>query len=76
MPPADKLYIPKNPRSKDTSFLESDILSNLRLAAEFSRLADAHSELFDDSGFNYCVERFLDHARLVSTFHKKLKATA
>ena len=75
MPSADKIYTPKKTRSKEPAYIEADILSNLRLAAEFARLAEAHGDLFDDSGFNYCVERFLDHARLVSTFHKKLKDT-
>jgi len=73
MSPADKLYNPKKPRGKEPSYIEADILTNLRLAAEFARLAEAHGDIFDDSGFNYCVERFLSHARLVSEFSKKLK---
>lgn len=73
MSPAEKLYNPKKPRGKDVSYIEADILTNLRLAAEFARLAEAHGDIFDDSGFNYCVERFLSHARLVSEFKKKLK---
>ena len=76
MPSADKINSPKTPRGKDPSYIEADILNNLRLAAEFARLAESHSDIFDDSGFNYCVERFLSHARLVSEFKKKLKGVS
>ena len=76
MPSADKIYTPKKPRSKEPAYIEADILTNLRLAAEFSRLAEAHGELFDESGFNYCVDRFLDHARLVAQFKKQLKGVS
>lgn len=73
MPSADKIYSPKKPRSKDVSYIEADILTNLRLAAEFSRLAEAHASLFDDNGFRYCCDRFIDHGRLVANHLKKLR---
>lgn len=73
MSTADKLYTPKKTRSKEPAYVEADIITNLRMAAEFARLAEAHGSLYDEGGFNYCVIRFLDHARLVSSFHKKLK---
>lgn len=74
MPSADKIYTPKTPRSKDTSYIEADLLTNLRLAAEFARLAEAHASLFDDNGLRYCVDRFIDHGREVSKHLKKLRA--
>jgi len=73
MPSADKIYTPKKTRSKEPAYVEADILTNLRLAAEFSRLAESHGALFDENGFRYCVDRFLEHARLVSTNLKKLR---
>jgi hypothetical protein len=73
MPSASKINIPKTARNQDAAYLEADILTNLRLAAEFSRLAESHGALFDENGFRYCVDRFLEHARLVSTGIKKLR---
>ena len=73
MPSASNTNTPKKSRNQDSAYLEADILTNLRLAAEFSRLADDHGALFDDNGFRYCVDRFLEHARLVSTSIKKLR---
>ena len=73
MPSADKRYTPKKPRNQELAYIEADILTNIRIAAEFARLAEAHAALFDDSGLNYCLERFLEHARAVASFQKKLK---
>ena len=74
MPSADKTYNPKKPRSKDVSYIEADILTNLRLAAEFARLAEAHAAIWDDNGFRYSVDRFVDHGQEVSKHLKKLRA--
>lgn len=74
MPSADKIYTPKTPKSKDTSYIEADLLTNLRIAAEFARLAEAHAAIWDDNGLRYCVDRFIDHGRLVSSNLKKLRA--
>lgn len=73
MPSASKINTSKVPRNQDAAYVEADILTNLRLAAEFSRLAEDHGALFDDNGFRYCVDRFLEHARLVSNHLKKLR---
>lgn len=73
MPSASKINTSKNSRNQDSAYLEADILTNLRLAAEFSRLAEGHAALFDENGFRYSVDRFLEHARLVSTNLKKLR---
>jgi hypothetical protein len=53
--------------------LEADILSNLRLSADFADLAEGHYKIMDDNGFKYSVDRYLDHARLVSEKLKKLR---
>ena len=73
MPSASNTNTPKKSRNQDSAYLEADIITNLRLAEEFARLAEGHSALFDDNGFRYCVDRFLEHARLVSTSIKKLR---
>jgi hypothetical protein len=75
MPSADKRYTPKKPRNQELAYIEADILTNIRIAAEFARLAEAHASLFDDGGFNYCLERFLEHARAVAYNQKKLKGS-
>ena len=73
MPSADKRYTPKKPRNQELAYIEADILTNIRLAVEFAHLAEGHASLFDDGGFNYCLERFLEHAKAVNQFQKKLK---
>jgi hypothetical protein len=73
MPSASNTNTPKKPRDQDAAFVEADIISNLRLTADFAELAERHAAIFDDDGFRYCVDRFLDHARLVSTNIKKLR---
>lgn len=60
-------------RSQEAAFVEADLLTNIRLAADFARLADGHADLFDENGMRYCVDRFLDHARAVSNHLKKLR---
>lgn len=61
-------------RSQEAAFVEADLLSNIRLAADFARLADGHADLFDENGMRYCVDRFLEHARAVSNHLKKLRS--
>jgi len=61
-------------RSQEAAFIEADLLSNIRLAADFARLADNHADLFDENGMRYCVDRFLEHARAVSNHLKKLRS--
>jgi hypothetical protein len=65
---------PKPPRDQDASFLEADIISNLKLAADFADLAIRHSEIFDSEGFRYSTDRFLDHARVCSDKLKRLRS--
>lgn len=60
-------------RSQEAAHVEADLLTNIRLAAEFAQLAEGHAALFDDNGMRYCVDRFLDHARAVSNHLKKLR---
>lgn len=74
MPSASNTNSPKKPRDQDAAYIEADILNNLRLTAEFAELAERHSAIFDGDGFRYCVDRFLDHARLVSVNLKKLRS--
>lgn len=73
MPSASKTNTSKSARNQDSAYFEADILTNLRLAAEFARLAEGHAALFDEGGFRYSTDRFLEHARLVSTNLKKLR---
>ena len=65
--------IPNLIRSQECVALDADILSNMRLAAEFYALAQHHYDIFDTDGYLYCVEKHLAHARLVSEYIKKLK---
>ena len=73
MPSAGKKHNPNYAQDQVASYLIGDILSHLRLAADFADLAEKHSQIFDDNGFRYCTDRFLDHARQVSTIMKKLR---
>lgn len=73
MSPAKTNIKPKPARDQEVAYIEADILTNIRLAAQFAELAEGHSALFDDTGFRYCVDQFLSHARSVSTHLKTLR---
>jgi len=64
----------KLPRDQDASFIEADIISNLKLAADFADLAIRHFDIFDSEGARYSTDQFLSHARLVSEKLKKLRS--
>lgn len=66
--------ISKQSRDQEASFIEADILSNLRLSIEFADLADRHAQIMDEAGFKYSCDQFLSHARLVSEKLKKLRS--
>lgn len=68
--------ISKQSRDQEAAFIEADMISNLKLAADFADLAIRHFEIFDDDGAKYSADRFLDHAREVSGQLKKLRSLA
>ena len=53
---------------------EAKILSHLRMAIRYADLADQHYEIFDNFGFDRCVEQFVAHANDISTLQKKLRS--
>lgn len=72
-PRLDRIYAPKGGKPQKVWETEQDIAGSIRNACQFGELALNHSEIFDDSGFEYCVEKFLTHARLASDHLKKYK---
>ena len=53
--------------------LEASILHDLEFSVRFARLAYEHSEVFDHQGFVFSLEKYLDHARNVSSKLKELR---
>ncbi len=61
----------RKPRTEETAAIEGDLIATIRNAARFADLAEGHYEIFDEAGVEYCIERFLDHARLAATHLKR-----
>ena len=53
--------------------LEASILHELEFSVRFARLAYEHSDIFDHQGFVFSLEKYLDHARKVSSKLKELR---
>jgi hypothetical protein len=53
--------------------IEATILHDLEFSVRFARLAYEHSDIFDHQGFVFSLEKYLDHARNVSSKLKELR---
>ena len=53
--------------------IEASILHDLEFSVRFARLAYEHSDIFDHQGFVFSLEKYLDHARNVSSKLKELR---
>jgi hypothetical protein len=64
----------KNPPDlRKANDLEASILHDLEFSVRFARLAYEHSDIFDHQGFVFSLEKYLDHARNVSSKLKELR---
>jgi hypothetical protein len=63
----------KSRRTADVTGLENDIIAGLRNACQYARMAEQHAEVFDEIGFLYDLEEFINHAKQVSDYIKNYK---
>jgi hypothetical protein len=55
--------------------LTAKIVGHLRLAVRYAELAAEHEEIYDNFGFDRCVEMFVGHAKDSATLLNKLRKT-
>jgi hypothetical protein len=55
-------------RTNDVINLEADIIAGLRNACAYAEMAELHAKVFDEAGFLYDLEEFINHAKLISDY--------
>jgi hypothetical protein len=60
-------------RPADVALIEADIIAGLRNASSYANMAELHAQVFDEVGFLYDLESFIQHAKLVSDYIKKYR---
>jgi hypothetical protein len=53
--------------------LEAKVLNHLRVAIRYADLAEQHYEIYDNFGFDRCIQQFVDHSKDIANTMKKLR---
>jgi hypothetical protein len=78
MSPTDNKNTALSPKKQAPDYkladeLQGKILDHMYMAIRFGEMATDHSEIYDNYGFNHCVEQFVLHAKDVSNLLNKLR---